>query len=287
MDGRVQLPVIKFLQERFKVDHVDVITEAGPNLILSDGTNPVAIQSILDRLNISVRSHGSAGIAVVGHHDCAGNPSPQAQQTLQTRDAVELLKRRFTGVEIIGLWVDKEWKVHEIGEGNLELNRFISLMAHNAQRIRVLAEEISDEQARWKPDSKSWSILEVINHLLDEEREDFRVFLDYTLHRPGQTKPKISPEAWVTERKYNERNLGESLEGFLAAREESLTWLRGLSSPDWEVTYKAPWGPIRAGDVFAAWVAHDVLHMRQLVRLHWFYTTLEVGKYSSKYAGEW
>ena len=33
MDGRVQLPVIRFLQERFKVDYVDVISEPGPNLL--------------------------------------------------------------------------------------------------------------------------------------------------------------------------------------------------------------------------------------------------------------
>jgi hypothetical protein len=160
-------------------------------------------------------------------------------------------------------------------------------MAGNAQRIRALAEGISDEQARWKPDPKAWSILEVINHLFDEEREDFRVFLDHTLHRPGEKKPQISPEAWATERKYNERDLQESLQGFLDAREESLAWLRGLSSPDWDVTYQAPWGPIRAGDVFAAWVAHDILHMRQLVKLHWAYTILQMEPYVSEYAGEW
>ena len=29
MDGRVQLPVIKFLQERFKAEYVDIISEPG------------------------------------------------------------------------------------------------------------------------------------------------------------------------------------------------------------------------------------------------------------------
>ena len=32
MDGRVRLPVISYLRERFGVQHVDVITEAGPYL---------------------------------------------------------------------------------------------------------------------------------------------------------------------------------------------------------------------------------------------------------------
>jgi hypothetical protein len=127
----------------------------------------------------------------------------------------------------------------------------------------------------------------VINHLADEEKEDFRVFLDLALHRPHQSRPKIAPQTWVTERKYNERDPGESLQRFAAARKESLAWLRNLSSPDWEKTYNAPWGPIRAGDVFAAWVAHDVLHLRQLVRLHWAYTVHMLEPFNTEYAGEW
>jgi len=169
----------------------------------------------------------------------------------------------------------------------MELDHFIPQMAGDAQKIRAFAEGISDEQARWRPDLESWSILEVVNHLLDEEKEDFCVLLDLALHRPDEPRPGITPGAWVTERGYNERDLGESLQGFLAAREESLAWLRELSAPDWEAVYEMPFGPIRAGDVFAAWVAHDLLHIRQLVELHWAYTTRQLQPYRVEYAGEW
>jgi hypothetical protein len=169
----------------------------------------------------------------------------------------------------------------------MDIDRFITQMADNARRIRALAEGVSDDQARWKPDPDSWSLLEVVNHLLDEEHEDFRVMLDLALHRPDEPRPRIDPGAWVTEREYNERDLAESLQGFLAAREESLAWLLGLSSPDWEVVYEAPFGPIRAGDVFASWVAHDLLHIRQLVELHWTYTTHRLRPYKVNYAGQW
>ena len=169
----------------------------------------------------------------------------------------------------------------------MELNKLIFLMADNAKRICALAGSVSEERARWKPDHDSWSVLEVINHLFDIEKEDFRVFLDYTLYRPGETRPKIAPLEWVTERAYNERDLEESLKNFITAREASLTWLRSLTPPDWEVIYEAPWGKIRAGDIFAAWVAHDLLHMRQLVRLHWAYTMRLIEPYRTDYAGEW
>jgi len=143
-------------------------------------------------------------------------------------------------------------------------------MALQAERIRVLVEGVSDEQARWKPDAASWSILEVVNHLYDEEREDFRVRLDLLLHQPEIVAPPIDPQAWVTARAYNERDRGESLANFLAERRRSLDWLRGLGAPDVAAEIVMPWGAVyHPGDMAAAWVSHDLLHLRQLVELHW------------------
>jgi hypothetical protein len=168
---------------------------------------------------------------------------------------------------------------------NLEV--YTAQMVQHVAAIRTLAEGISDEQARWKPDPDSWSILEVINHLYDEERQDFRVRLDYILHRPGEAWPPIDPQGWVTSREYNQRDPGESLNNFLSERSKSLAWLQGLGSPDWETTSPTPWGEITAGDMFAAWVAHDMLHLRQLVELHYAYTVQHIQPYSVLYAGEW
>lgn len=91
----------------------------------------------------------------------------------------------------------------------------------------------------------------------------------------------------MTERQHNQKDLAESLDKFLRAREKSLAWVRDLSSPNWEAVCQAPWGPITAGDMFASWVAHDLLHMRQLVELHWAYTALLVEPYRTDYAGGW
>jgi hypothetical protein len=169
----------------------------------------------------------------------------------------------------------------------MNLEYFISQMEINADSIKQLVQGVTDEQAQWKPDPETWSKLEVINHLFDEEQADFRVRLDYILHRPGEPWPPIDPKGWVTERKYNQRDLDESVANFQGARLESLTWLKGLSSPDWQTESEAPWGKITAGDMFAAWVAHDLLHTRQLVELRWAYTVHRLGSNSTEYAGTW
>ena len=119
----------------------------------------------------------------------------------------------------------------------MEVDGLILQMAGNAGRVRAVVQDVSDAQARWRPNAASWSILEVINHLFDEEREDFGARLGHILRGRTGTWPDIDPQGWVAERAYNQRDLGESLDNYLAAREDSLAWLRGLSDPDWEATY--------------------------------------------------
>ena len=116
IDGRVQLPVIRYLQQRFEVEYVDSITEPGPNLILSEEKNADSVQAILDRLKISIESHNSVGIAIVGHHGCSGNPAPQDEQVMHIRKAMKVLRQRCGSIAIIGLWVDENWEVQEVIE---------------------------------------------------------------------------------------------------------------------------------------------------------------------------
>ena len=118
MDGRVQLPVIRYLQDRFHVLYVDSITEPGPNLVLAKRTDEGLVQSVLERINISVQKHSSVGIALVGHHDCAGNPATRDEQEQHLISGMQFLSLQYPNIPIIGLWVDENQKVHEIENNN-------------------------------------------------------------------------------------------------------------------------------------------------------------------------
>ena len=113
MDGRVQLPVINYLTTRFKAGYVDSITEAGPVLYLAEKTDSEQTKSILRRTDISINNHKSTGIAIIAHHDCAGNPADEQTQTSQLTPAVNFLASHYPNVEVIGLWVDSNWAVKE------------------------------------------------------------------------------------------------------------------------------------------------------------------------------
>ncbi len=162
----------------------------------------------------------------------------------------------------------------------------IQSLEENAGHVRQLLQNVPGEQARWKPDAETWSLLEIVNHLYDEEREDFRAVLDHLLHNPEVPWPDTDPLGWVTSRRYNERQLVPSLENFLEERTRSLAWLRSLQAPQWDRQVDAPWdGPIRPGDVAASWPIHDLWHIQQIVQLRRAYTARRLAPYDVRYAG--
>lgn len=108
------MPVIQYLQKRFNAEYVDAITEPGPNQILANRVDMDLVESILNRLEISVGHHHSVGIAIVGHDLCAGNPAPVDVQLVHLKEAAAFIGHHYRNLEIIKLWVDSDWKVHEI-----------------------------------------------------------------------------------------------------------------------------------------------------------------------------
>lgn len=160
-------------------------------------------------------------------------------------------------------------------------------LENSTEMIRALLSGITQEEARVKPNAESWSMLEVICHLYDEEREDFREHLDFILHRQNEEWHMIDPQGWVTERKYNEQSFVEMQEKFFAERKQSLDWLKEISDSDWETTYTSQYGSASAGEMFSCWVAHDNLHLRQFVELRRARIENITKPYPIEYAGDW
>lgn len=170
----------------------------------------------------------------------------------------------------------------------VDLPSVVRRLKANADVIVAQVTGVGDDQARWKPEPSRWSILEVVAHLADEDVEDFRRRVDLTLHSPEADWPPIDPEGWAVQRRYNEGHLDAAQERFLRARAESVRWLEALATPDWDRAHEHPrWGPIRAGDLLTAWVAHDFIHVRQLNRLQREFLVASVSGYAPEYAGRW
>ena len=163
----------------------------------------------------------------------------------------------------------------------IDLPEIIRQLDLQGQAIRMLAQTFSEEQADWKPSAETWSLREVMEHLYNEERLDFRRHLKGMF---GELKPPAQ--------RLEVESAREGLEGFLAERQASLGYLAGLREPDWGIRKEFRFGPnetmtLSAGDMLVSWVEHDILHLRQVVELMHACNAREASADAVTYAGGW
>lgn len=163
----------------------------------------------------------------------------------------------------------------------------IDQLARHREVFKHLLTGLSEDEVRWKPDPEKWCALEIICHLHDEEREDFRARVRSVLESPESPFTKIDPPAWVRERGYMQKDFNGMLDNFLMERERSVDRLRGLKAPKWTNANKHPTvGPVSAELLLANWLAHDLHHFRQLNNLRYGYLADTSGQ-PMDYAGKW
>jgi hypothetical protein len=153
-------------------------------------------------------------------------------------------------------------------------------LAGNGAAIRGLVQNCSDAQAQWKPDPESWSMQQVMEHMYNEERIDFRKHLR-EWYGAAQPEQYIAVADWR-----------QALERFLLEREASIEWLKTLEWPDWDATKQFRFGSgetytFSAGEMLVSWVDHDYLHLRQIIELLHFWHEQQAAPYSVRYAGRW
>ena len=161
---------------------------------------------------------------------------------------------------------------------------------HQLQANRLVFKNLltdKEPMINWKPTPEAWSLLEIVCHLYDEEREDFRTRVFNTLLTPEIQPPSIDPPGWVTQRKYAQQDYYETLFGFLDERNKSIKKLKALKNPKWKNIYVHPFaGELTAYQLLANWLAHDYHHIRQINRRLYEYLR-ESSKVGLGYAGEW
>lgn len=146
---------------------------------------------------------------------------------------------------------------------------------------------LSEDVYLWRQAPEKWNLLEIICHLYDEERDDFRFRTKWVLEHPNKIPPTFNPIDWVTERAYAEQDFNEMLQKFIAERNASMHWLQQLKSPNWDNAFEHPkLGRLSAIYFLKNWLAHDYLHIRQIIKLKFDYLEHQ-SESGLNYAGTW
>ncbi|OGH37747.1 MAG: hypothetical protein A3B44_00570 [Candidatus Levybacteria bacterium RIFCSPLOWO2_01_FULL_38_21] len=118
IDGRVQKPIADFGWKKFGAKYPDTITEAGlVGLFSKDHPDKYLIDSLANKIKISLEKHKSKNIVVSGHEDCAGNPVSEEIHKKDIRKTSDLMSLIFPKVSVFPVYIKKingEWIVEEL-----------------------------------------------------------------------------------------------------------------------------------------------------------------------------
>ncbi|NNC69863.1 MAG: DinB family protein [Flavobacteriaceae bacterium] len=169
----------------------------------------------------------------------------------------------------------------------MEPHQIIDKLKNNQAVFQSLLVNKSTDEILWRPQPEKWNLLEIVCHLYDEEREDFRARVRHVLHTPNEKMKPYDPLALVESHAYAKKDYPLVLDDFLKERENSIAWLGSLENPKWDNVYNHPkLGKMSAFLFLTNWLAHDYLHLRQILRYQYLFL-IEKTNMNLQYAGTW
>lgn len=135
--------------------------------------------------------------------------------------------------------------------------------------LRALLEGLPDEWTAAREEPESWSPYDVVGHLIHGERTDWIPRAEMIL-RVGDAEPFPPFDRFAMLRESAGKSLGELLDTFARLRAENVTRLRAMALTPADLNRRGrhpELGLVTLAQHLATWVAHDLSHIRQIVRV--------------------
>ncbi len=111
IDGRIQIPLAKWIKENYSVDYVDTITEPGVDKTITENS---VFESIKTKVSISINAHKSELIVFSGHYNCAANQVSNEEHIELIKKGIGVISSWNLGAKVVGVWVDDSWNVNTV-----------------------------------------------------------------------------------------------------------------------------------------------------------------------------
>lgn len=152
---------------------------------------------------------------------------------------------------------------------NHDLQNTIALLERTPPTLNVLLRGLPDAWLLNDEGENTWSVFDVIGHLIQGERTDWmvraRIILQYRDKRPFDRFDRLAQQ-----RESQGRSLAELLDEFALLRSENLCALRSLhlTAADLSRPGMHPeLGRVTLSQLLATWAAHDLTHLHQISRI--------------------
>ncbi len=144
----------------------------------------------------------------------------------------------------------------------------LAILAQQANDVAALMYAYSPVQGQYRPAPDEWNAIEIVGHLADTER-----VLTYRALRIARADPTplegVSDfAAYVTAANFAGRVLDDVVAEYLAVRQATIAFLRGLDAAAWGRHGSADGEPITVRALAYIVAGHDLHHLADLRHYH-------------------
>ncbi len=150
-----------------------------------------------------------------------------------------------------------------------ELQKSLEILSRTPEVLEKLLSGISAEWTSAKEKEKGWSAFDVVGHLIHGEKTDWMARLRIILS--SQKEKKFAPfDRFAQFKETQGKTMAELLLEFKTLRDANLVELKklNLKTEDFRRTGLHPnLGEVTLSQLLSTWVAHDLGHLGQIVRV--------------------
>ena len=161
------------------------------------------------------------------------------------------------------LWLD-QIDLSKLEPSFKTVDAILAVLASTPPVLHSLSVDLSQKAWAHKPAPNDWSMIELICHLRDTEREVHHLQINTLVEETKPFVPRPDAAVWASQRNYLNEDGFAALRDFTSARIETLEMFKVLPPGIWERTARhAIFGPTNFTEVVGFMADHDRMHIQQ------------------------
>lgn len=146
-----------------------------------------------------------------------------------------------------------------------DIIRLINTMRAFSERIAQFIDAVDHVKATFKPDSKEWSIVEILGHLIDID-ELYSTRINTMLEEDNPALAAFEPDAVVAAKQYQSADIKQLLQTYLERRQLTIDGLSTLAPDELvRMAQHAKFGGVSVLQLIEILANHDEVHWQQIL----------------------
>jgi len=153
---------------------------------------------------------------------------------------------------------------------NFNVKEAVEVLERTPQTLEYFLAGLSDGWLRCNEGEATWNVVEVIEHLIEGEKNNWIPRLEFII-KEGASKPFPPFDRYSHLNEKSELSVELKLAQFKTIRAQNITKLKSLAADSEESLelkgLHPEFGEVKVRELLSTWLVHDLTHTAQIVRI--------------------